>query len=359
MDDGNDWGGRDGRGGRDDRDDRGGRGGRGDHNRMGAAVTEVVVAGVGADTLQTLVAAGERARDYAQQARAANTRRAYRADWADFTAWCRDRHLAALPAAPGTVALYLSDLAMSRKTSTLQRRLSAISQAHKAADLETPTGHRAVRAVWSGIRRVKGTAQEAKAPAVTRDLRAMVATLPATLPGLRDRALLLLGFAGAFRRSELVGLDIADVTTTRDGLVVNLRRSKTDQEGEGRRIGIPYGSRPATCPVRAVQDWLTAAKITAGPVFRGVNRHGQVGKTRLSDRSVALIVKRAATAAGLDPARYAGHSLRAGLATSAAAAGVSERAIMAQTGHKSLPMVRRYIRDGSLFNENAAAEVGL
>ncbi len=320
-------------------------------------VVEVVVADTGA--APALFAAGERARDYAQQARAANTRRAYRADWADFTAWCRDRRLTALPATPETVVLYLSDLAMSRKTSTLQRRLSAISQAHKAADLETPTGHHAVRAVWSGIRRVKGTAQEGKAPAVTRDLRAMVATLPGTLPGLRDRALLLLGFAGAFRRSELAGLDIADVTTTRDGLVVDLRRSKTDQEGEGRRIGIPYGSRPGTCPVRAVQDWLAAAKIASGPLFRGVNRHGQVGKTRLSDRAVALIVKRAAAAAGLDPARYAGHSLRAGLATSAAAAGVSERAIMAQTGHKSLPMVRRYIREGSLFNENAAAEVGL
>jgi len=152
---------------------------------------------------------------------------------------------------------------------------------------------------------------------------------------------------------------VADVTTTRDGLVVNLRRSKTDQEGEGRRVGIPYGSRPATCPVRAVQDWLAASRLRAGPLFRGVNRHGQVRATRLSDRAVALVVKRAAEAAGLDPARYAGHSLRAGLATAAAAAGVSERAIMAQTGHKSLPMVRRYIREGSLFNDNAAAEVGL
>jgi len=307
----------------------------------------------------TLYEVGARARDYVQQSRAANTRRAYRADWADFAAWCAVHRLAALPAAPETVALYLTDLAASRKTSTLQRRLSAISQAHKAADLDTPTGHRAVRAVWSGIRRAKGTAQEGKAPAVTRDLRAMVAILPPTLPGTRDRALLLLGFAGAFRRSELVGLDVADVTTTRDGLVIDLRRSKTDQEGEGRRIGIPYGSRPATCPVRAVQDWLAASGLRTGPLFRGINRHGQVRATRLSDRAVALVVKRAAEAAGLDPARYAGHSLRAGLATAAAAAGVSERAIMAQTGHKSLPMVRRYIREGSLFNENAAAEVGL
>ncbi len=307
----------------------------------------------------TLYAAGARARDYAQQSRAANTRRAYRADWADFAAWCEAHALAALPAAPETVALYLADLADRRKTSTLQRRLSAISQAHKAADHESPTGHRAVRAVWAGIRRAKGTAQDGKEAAITRDLRAMVATLPPTLGGVRDRALLLLGFAGAFRRSELVSLDVADLHTTRDGLVVSLRRSKTDQEGKGRRIGIPYGSRPATCPVRAVQDWLDASRVTTGPLLRGVNRHGQVRPTRLSDKAVALVVKRAAEAAGLDPARYAGHSLRAGLATSAAAAGVSERAIMAQTGHKSLPMVRRYIREGSLFNDNAAAEVGL
>jgi integrase len=187
----------------------------------------------------------------------------------------------------------------------------------------------------------------------------MIVGLPESLLGERDRALLLVCFAGAFRRSELVSLDVADVSFTRDGLVIRLRRSKTDQEGEGRTIGIPYGSRPMTCPVRALKEWLDFSGITAGPLFRPVNRHGQVLATRLSDRGVARVVQRAAAAAGLDPTDVAGHSLRAGLATSAAAAGVSERAIMAQTGHKSLPMVRRYIRDGSLFIENAAAGVGL
>jgi integrase len=191
------------------------------------------------------------------------------------------------------------------------------------------------------------------------DLRRMIVGLPESLLGERDRALLLVCFAGAFRRSELVSLDVADVSFTRDGLVIHLRRSKTDQEGEGRTIGIPRGSRPMTCPVRALKEWLDFSGITAGPLFRPVNRHGQVLATRLSDRGVARVVQRAAAAAGLDPTDVAGHSLRAGLATSAAAAGVSERAIMAQTGHKSLPMVRRYIRDGSLFIENAAAGVGL
>ncbi len=307
----------------------------------------------------TLYTTAERARDYARAARAANTRRAYRADWADFTTWCQERGRGALPAAPETVALYLADRAAHCKTSTLQRRLVAIAQAHKAAELESPTTHASVRAVWSGIRRTHGTAQVGKQAAVTADVRAMVATLPDALPGWRDRALLLLGFAGAFRRGELVALDVGDVVSTRDGLVVTVRRGKTDQERQGRQVGIPYGARLPTCPVRAVEHWRIAASIINGPLFRPINRHGQVRPTRLTDQSVALIVKRAAEAAGLDAARYAGHSLRAGLATAAAAAGVSERAIMAQTGHKSVPMVRRYIRDGSLFNENAAADVGL
>lgn len=213
--------------------------------------------------------------------------------------------------------------------------------------------------VWAGIRRTKGVAQQGKAPAVTADVRAMVAALPDTLLGLRDRAILLLGFAGAFRRSELVDLDREDLEIGSEGITATLRRSKTDQEGEGRKIGIPYGVRPETCPVRAILAWLDAAGIEDGPMFRSVNRHGQLQPGRLSDKAVALVVKRQAQACGLDPARYAGHSLRAGLATSAAAAGVQERTFMAQTGHRSEKMVRRYIREGSLFRENAAAAVGL
>lgn len=309
--------------------------------------------------LPSLFVETERARKYAGQAKADNTRRAYRADWADFAAWCALRRVSALPATPQTVALYLSGLAEHRKVSTLQRRLSAISQAHKTAGHPTPTKDAAVRAVFAGIRRAHGTAQQGKAPVMTPDLRQMVAALPNSPLGMRDRALLLVGFAGAFRRSELVGLDVVDVSFTRDGLVIRLRRSKTDQDGQGRTIGVPYGSRPLTCPVRALQDWLKLSRITTGAIFRPFDRHGNIQSGRFSDRGVARVVQRAALAAGLDPANFAGHSLRAGLATSAAAAGISERAIMAQTGHKSLPMVRRYIRDGSLFNDNAAAGIGL
>jgi integrase len=312
-----------------------------------------------AAALRQLTAVAEQARDYAAAAKAANTLRGYRADWRDFAGWCERHRLEALPAAPETVAFYLTDLASSRKTATLQRRLSAIAQAHQAAGHPPPTKDAAVKAVWAGIRRTHGTAQAGKAPALTADVRAMVATLPEKRIGDRDRALLLLGFAGAFRRSELVGLDVADVAAMRDGLVVTLRRSKTDQEGAGRPVGIPYGSNPATCPVRALEAWRAAAAIADGALFRGVDRHGRLLPGRLSDRAVARVVQRAAAAAGLDPARYAGHSLRAGLATAAAAANVPERVIALQTGHRSMKILRRYIRQGSLFTENAAAAVGL
>jgi integrase len=191
----------------------------------------------------------------------------------------------------------------------------------------------------------------------------MLDRLPGTRVGLRDRALLLVGFAGAFRRAELVSLDVADLEFSSAGLTVTLRRSKTDQEGKSRRLGIPYGSSEATCPVRALQAWLETAHIQDGPIFRPLDRFQRVQPTRLSAERVALIVKRRAKAVGLDPARYAGHSLRAGLATTcAAAAGASERVIMSQTGHRSADMVRRYyyyIREGSLFAANPAAMVGL
>lgn len=309
-------------------------------------------------TLQQELA--RQARDYAAHSRAPNTKRAYQNDWRDFTSWCAEQGLQPLPATPQTIALYLTARAETHRVSTLQRRLSAISQAHKAAGYPpVSTREEPLHSVWMGIKREKGTAQQGKAPVVTEELRAMVTTLPDSLLGIRDRALLLLGFAGAFRRSELVSLDVSDIHMTRDGVIVTLRRSKTDQEGQGQKIGIPYGSNPATCPVRALQAWLEASGITEGPLFRAIDRHGNLQPGRLSDKAVALVVKRRAEAVGLDPAKYSGHSLRAGLATAAAAAGVSERVIMNQTRHRSVMMVRRYIRDGSLFRENAAAMVGL
>jgi integrase len=216
-----------------------------------------------------------------------------------------------------------------------------------------------VKNTLKGIRRTLGTATAQKAPTLTDDIRAMVDACDAGLIGARDRALVLLGFAGAFRRSELVGLDIADCAFGKDGLTITLRRSKTDQDGAGRKIGIPYGSNPETCPVRTIQAWIEQAALSSGALFRPINRHGQVQAGRLSGIDVARVVKKLALRAGRDATAYAGHSLRAGHATSAAIAGASERSIMRQTGHRSVQMVRRYIRDGSLFRENSAGRLGL
>lgn len=301
----------------------------------------------------------ESARDFIGAARAENTTRAYRSDWADFTTWCESHAVASLPAAPDTVALYITDRAATLKASTIQRRIVAISQAHQAAGLDTPTSAAVVKTVWRGIRRTLGTAPDQKSAATVDVIRSMVGTLPATVAGRRDRAILLLGFAGAFRRSELVALDMNDLDFHCDGVTVTIRHSKTDQESEGRQVGIPYGQNVHTCPVRALVAWIEELGETTGPVFRAVTQRGNIADARLSDRTVALTVKRAAKAAGLDPAGFAGHSLRSGLATSAAAAGVPERHIMDQTGHKSERMVRMYIRRGSLYRNNAAAAVGL
>lgn len=301
----------------------------------------------------------DQASEFIRQSKSKNTIRAYRADWAHFESWCRSHGQMSLPAAADTVALYVTDLSATHKPATITRRISSISQGHQIAGLESPTKAAKVRLVLAGIRRTKGTAQEAKTPVLVEDLKRMVSRLPEGLLGVRDRALLLIGFCGAFRRSELVALDVADAAFTREGLVLTIRRSKTDQEGEGRKIGIPYASHVETCPIRSLQDWLEKSGITEGSLFRPINRHSKMAATRLSAAAVGEIVKKYAAAVGLDARDFAGHSLRSGLATSAAAAGASERSIMAQTGHRSVNMVRRYIKDGSLFRENAVAVVGL
>src|ERR1043166_6103912 len=260
----------------------------------------------------------EQVREYIRASKAQSTVRGYRSDWRHFCAWCDSRGLSPLPASPEAVASYIAECTGHLKVRTIQRRLNAIAEAHKAVGLESPTSSGMVRNTLKGIRRSMGTAPAQKAPALTDDIRTMVAATGAGMIGLRDRALILLGFAGAFRRSEVVGLDIADLDFSRDGLTVTLRRSKTDQDGQGRKIGVPYGSNPETCPVRVLQSWLELAGITSGPVFRSLNRHGQVKPGRLSPSDVARVVKKLAQRAGLDAAKYAGPSLRAGHATSAA-----------------------------------------
>ena len=292
-------------------------------------------------------------KNYLACAHADSTQRAYRADWETFDNWCRSRSYVPLPADPGTVALYISKLAdQGFKFSTIARRLVTIDQTHENRELPSPVDTPLVQTVTKGIQRKIGTKVDAKKPILVDDLRAMLAALPNNHAGLRDRALLLIGFAGAFRRSELVSIDVEDLNTVPEGFVIHLKRSKTDPYRQGRKVGIPYGTSEKTCPVVALETWLIVASLATGPVFRAVDRYGHLRDGRLSGRAVARIVKRCAAKAGLDSSQFSGHSLRAGFATSAAVAGVPERAILKQTGHKSTKMVRRYIRDGQLFRDN-------
>jgi site-specific recombinase XerD len=311
-----------------------------------------------AQTLGNLAPVAEQAREFARRAKSESTVRCYKTDWSDFNSWCEAHNVASLPATPETVACYISDLTADHKASTIQRRLSAISQVHQVKGHESPTKNEIVRSVMKGIRRTLGTAPNEKAPLLAAEVREMVAALPDSARGKRDRALLLLGFAGAFRRSELVGLNVGDVEFTDEGVVVHLRRSKTDQEGQGRKIGIPQLPHSDACPVRALRAWLDATGIDNGPLFRPVAVGGRVQADRLSDRAVALVVKRSLPA-GREAGRFAGHSLRAGFVTSAACGGASVKAIMRQTGHRSLETVMRYMRDASLFRGNALGSTGL
>jgi site-specific recombinase XerD len=298
----------------------------------------------------------ESAKKHASYAKSENTKKAYRSDWRQFEEWAAEHQVEQLPAKPEAVAAYVVHLAeQGRKPASIERALVAISQAHKLAGFyPSPTSSAAVLETFKGIRRQMKTAQRQAAPLLVEHLRRIVEVLPDNLAGTRDRALLLLGFAGGFRRSELVGLDVEHIASVPEGIVVTLTRSKTDQEGQGRKLGIRFGNNPDTCPVRALRAWLEEASIDSGPLFRSVSRHGTTGSRRLSGKSVAFIVKRSVEIAGYDPKEFSGHSLRAGLATSAARAGKSERVIMATTGHRSEKMVRRYIRDGNLFGDCAS-----
>ncbi len=313
------------------------------------------------DGLATAVETGlttgdlDTARAYAAAGRSEETKRAYRREWQSFERWGAVKGLSVLPTTPESLALYISSLATAgRAAAGIDLALAAISAAHAAMghDGKALRGSAAVRAVRAGIRRTHGTAQRQVAPATADVVLRMVAGGEG-LAGLRDRALLLVGFAGAFRRSELVALTVADVAFSDRGLEVTIRRGKTDQEGRGRVVAIPCGSKVESCPVRALRAWLDAAGGAGGVLFRSVDRWGRVG-AGLTGQDVARLVKRRAKAVGLDPSQFSGHSLRAGLATSAAMAGRSDRSIMAQTGHKSRAMVDRYVRAADRWTNNAA-----
>ena len=312
-----------------------------------------------------LVEVAAKARDYLRASKASSTLRAYGSDWADFSAWCQRQGLRELPAEPATVALYLTALAADHKPATLNRRLTSIARAHEAAGYSSPATMRqaVVSETRKGIRRTHGVAQTGKRALLTADLQQLLAHLPKGLLGSRDRALLLTGYAGGLRRSELAALELRDLEFTNQGATLTIRRSKADQEGEGRKVVLPRGAHPASCPVQALWEWLDRSdvdhKIKEGPLFRAIDRHGRVSHKGLHPDSVGAILKRMLGRAGYDPKPYGGHSLRAGFATQAAINGATELEIMRQTGHRSLTTLRRYIREGQLFRSAAAGKLGL
>ncbi len=289
---------------------------------------------------------------------ALNTMRAYRADWRDWSAWCERTHNRCLPAEPRAVRDYLADLAAGKKVSTLRRRLAAVSRVHLQAGAKLDTRDPAIANFMRRIAREKGTAPAGRAEIMTDDLEAMLKGLPKNLRGLRDRAILLIGFAGGLRRSEIVDIEVNDIAWRRDGLLLTLRRSKTDQEGRGQAVGILYGRREAMCPVRALKRWIAAAEINdAGPLFRAVEA-GKAIPRRLSDKMVWRLVKRCTAAAGLDPARLGAHSLRVGHVTQALANGADALKAKEQLRHRRLETTLGYNRRRS-FDGNSSGKLGL
>ena len=320
---------------------------------------------------ETLEDLERRAEAYFRSARAPNTVKAYRYDLEDFATWCKvdAGGLPPIPAAPRTVALYVTDLAgRGLKAATIQRRLAAIAQLHQEADLDDPTKTKAVRNTYRGVVKEIGSYQEGKAPMLAPTVRRVLASFEEECgaAAARDRALLLLGLAGGYRVGELASLLVGDVEFVDEGAVVLLRSSKTDQKGGGFFKGIPYGDHAATCPVFHLRAWMAYLPGPAGEegfVFRGVDRNGNVRGPKaprpMAPDSISRVVKKRAQAAGLDPKRYSGHSLRAGFVTGASEGGAHDKDIMRQTAHRSLSTLYRYRRTTGLFYNNAASLLGL
>lgn len=300
-------------------------------------------------------------RKYVAAASAPATRKAYSSDWRQFATWCSERGLHELPATPAVVASYVADQAdAGKKVSTLERALVAISKAHQLAGAEDSAKHLVVKETMKGIRRHLSTTQKKAQPLLFESLKTILASMQTDqVREERDRAILCLGFMTGLRRSELVALDVEDLTVGKRGMTVYVRRSKADQMGDGREVVVFRGAG-ATCPVAAVESWLAAAGIAAGPVFVGVDRLGRPRhQKRLTDQVVRTVVKERARAAGLEEfERMSGHSLRAGLATQAALNGANLRDIAKQTGHRSEKILSGYIRDADLWRNNVTEKLG-
>ena len=297
-----------------------------------------------------------------QSSKANNTVRAYKSDFNDFGIFCAQNGFKSLPSDPKIVSLYLTYLSTKdAKMSTLKRRLVSIGVIHKLKGHYLDTKHPAIIENIMGIKRRKGSFQKAKKPILINTLKEIINVIDKQkkdeIKKLRDRTIILIGFSGGFRRNEIVSLDYDDLDFVPEGIKISIRRSKTDQFGEGLVKGLPYFDNTQYCPVSSLKKWINISKINTGPLFRRFTKGLNLTENRLTDQTVALLIKEYLKLAGIDSKNYSGHSLRSGFATSAAESGAEERSIMAMTGHKSTEMVRRYIKDANLFKNNALNKI--
>ena len=299
-----------------------------------------------------------------QSSKANNTVRAYKSDFNDFSLFCAKNGFKYLPSEPKIVSLYLTHLSTKDvRMSTLKRRLVSIGVIHKLKGYYLDTKHPSIIENIMGIKRRKGSIQKAKKPILINSLKQIINFIDEQITEeikiLRDRSIILIGFCGGFRRNEIVSLDHDDLDFVSEGLKINIKRSKTDQFGEGSVKGLPYFDNAQYCPVLSLKNWIEVSNISSGPLFRRFSKGSKLSENRLTDQTVALLIKKYLKLAGIDNKNYSGHSLRSGFATTAAESGAEERSIMAMTGHKSTEMVRRYIKEANLFKNNALNKIKL
>ena len=299
-----------------------------------------------------------------KSSKAKNTIRAYKSDFKDFGLFCAQNGFKSLPSEPKIVSLYLTHLSTKKiKMSTLKRRLVSIGVIHRLKGHYLDTKHPAIIENIMGIKRRKGSVQKGKKPILINDLKIIINVIDKEkeeqIKILRDRSIILTGFCGGFRRNEIVSLDYDDLDFVQEGLKITIRKSKTDQFGEGSIKALPYFDNKQYCPVLSLKNWLNESKIISGALFRRFSKGSKLSEKRLTDQTVALLIKKYLNLAGIDNKNYSGHSLRSGFATSAAESGAEERDIMSMTGHKSTEMVRRYIKDANLFKNNALNKIKL
>ena len=297
-----------------------------------------------------------------KSSKANNTVRAYQSDFKDFGLFCAQNGFKSLPSEPKIVSLYLTYLSTKdSKMSTLKRRLVSIGVIHRLKGFYLDTKHPTIIENVMGIKRRKGSIQKGKKPILISNLKELINVIDEQkdedIKKLRDRSIILIGFSGGFRRNEIVSLDYDDLDFVQEGLKIQVRRSKTDQFGEGFVKALPYFNNSKYCPVVSLRNWIEISKINSGPLFRRFVKGSRLSENRLTDQTVALIIKKYLQLAGIDSKNYSGHSLRSGFATSAAESGAEERSIMAMTGHKSTEMVRRYIKEANLFKNNALNKI--